>query len=194
MFERMKRNIKRATAFMIGIYLVLFLWLISPEWWVQIVEELPTWASIITWALPLILGGIAYYFVILDTHNWIDNKLFKERKKVNNYIRNQLISPCKEISCSRANNGILGSEEESLMNLFYTFIPPDDTERERAFAYWTEYFITVNLSAYSILGFVGALISIPFDLSRVIHPASFIILAFLLLFNLICIIIIIGYK
>lgn len=183
MFEKMKRKISGATAFAIGVYIVLFLWLVSPIWWMEFLGKLPTWVEMIKWAFPLVLGSIAYFFVILDIHNWIDNKFCKERKKVNDYIRNQLTIPCKEISCERANRGVLEAEEQKLMDLFYTFIPSDDTERERAFSYWGEYFIMVNLSFISILGFVGALISLSFDLSRGAHPAFFIILAFLLLFN-----------
>lgn len=183
MFDKMKRKISGATAFTIGVYIVLFLWLASPSWWMELLSELPTWVETIKWAFPLVLGGIAYFFVILDIHNRIDNKFFKERKKVNDYIRNQLTTPCKGISCKRANRGMLENEEQKLMDLFYTFVPPDDTERERAFSYWGEYFIMVNLSFISILGFIGALISVVFDLSRVAHPAFFIILAFLLLFN-----------
>lgn len=180
MFEKMKRKISGATALIIGVYGVLFLWWISPSWWVELLSDLPPW---IEWALPPVLGGIAYFFVILDIHNRIDNKFFKERKKVDNYIRGQLTTPCKEISCARAKKGILEDEEQKLMNLFYTFIPRDDTERERAFSYWGEYFITVNLSTLSILGFIGALIAVAFDVSRVTHPAFFIILAFAPIFN-----------
>lgn len=183
MFEKMKRRISGATAFIIGIYIVLFLWLVSPSWWLELLSELPTWIGVIMQAFPLVLGGIAYFFVILDIHNQIDNRFFKERKKVDDYIRNQLTTPCREISCDRANRGILKDEEQKLMNLFYTFIPSDDTDRERAFSYWGEYFITVNLSAISILGFVGALISLAFDLSRVVNPAFIIILVFSFLFN-----------
>lgn len=180
MFEKMKRKISGATALIIGVYGVLFLWWVSPSWWVEFLSDLPPW---IEWALPPVLGGIAYFFVILNIHNLIDNRFFRERKKVDNYIRGQVTTPCKETSCARAKKGILEEEEQKLMRLFYTFIPPDDTDRELAFSYWGEYFITVNLSAISILGFTGALVAIAFDVSRVNHPAFFIILVFLLLFN-----------
>ncbi len=183
MFEKMKRKISGATAFTIGVYIVLFLWLVYPIWWMEFLGKLPTWVEMIKWAFPLVLGSIAYFFVILDIHNWIDNKFYKERKKVNDYIRSQLIIPCTETPCAKAKEGVLGEEKQKLIGLFYTFIPKDDTWRELAFSYWGEYFIMVNLSFISILGFVGALISLPFDLSRGAHPAFLIILAFLLLFN-----------
>jgi len=180
MFEKMKRKISGATALIIGVYGVLFLWWVSPSWWVELLSDLPRW---IEWTLPPVLGGIAYFFVILNIHNRIDNKFFRERKRVDDYIRGQLTTPCKETLCARAKKGILEKEEQKLMDLFYTFIPPDDTDRERAFSYWGEYFITVNLSATSILGFTGALVAIAFDVSRVTHPAFFMILAFAPLFN-----------
>jgi hypothetical protein len=62
------------------------------------------------------------------------------------------------VQCSRAiQKGILNEEESGLMNLFYSFIPTDDTERERSFSYFTEYFIFVNLSLLSWIGFAGAI-------------------------------------
>lgn len=179
LIEKMKRKIRGATGPIIGVYVVLFLWLVSPSWWVGFLSEPPPWVE---W-VPLVLGGIGYFLVILDIHNWIDSKFFKERRKVDNYIRDQLTTPCREMPCARAKRGILEDEEQKLMSLFYTFIPADDTERERAFSYWGDYFITVNLSAISILGFIGALIAIAFDVSRVTHPAFFIILALTPLFN-----------
>lgn len=187
MIERLKKKIARATAVTLGIYLALFLWLVSPSWWVELLSELPDWLNTIKWVIPLGFAVIAYFLVnLLDIHNWLDKTFFKERKKVDDYIRAQLTSPCMEISCDRANKGILRGEEKGLMDLFYTFIPPNDTERERAFTYWGEYFITVNLSFISIVGFIGALVAIAFDSSKVTHPA-FIILVFALVLNLVLI-------
>lgn len=185
MFDKMKRKISGATALAIGVYIVLFLWLLSPGWWVELLSDLPPWLELgIKYASPpVVLGGIAYFFVILNIHNRIDNKFFGERKKVDDYIRGQLTTPCNKTQCARAEKGILEKEEQKLMNLFYTFIPPDDTWRELAFSYWGDYFITVNLSAISILGFTGALVAIALDTSRVTHPAFLIILAFAPLFN-----------
>jgi len=185
MFEKMKRRISGATALAIGIYLVLFLWLVSPSWWVELLSDLPSWLELVIKIVspPALFGGIAYFLVILNIHNYLDNKFFGERKKVDGYIRDQLTTPCKKTPCARAERGILREEEQKLMNLFYTFIPPDDTERERAFSYWGDYFITVNLSAISILGLAGVLVTIAFDISRVTHPAFFIILASIPILN-----------
>lgn len=183
MFDRMKRKIAFRTAITLGIYLVLFLWLVSPSWWVEFLSDFPTWVETIKWALPFVLGGIALFFVILDAHNWLDRTFFKERRKVDDYIRNQLTTPCRESSCVRDKRGILEDEKHKLMSLFYTFIPPNDTERERAFSYWTDYFTTVYWTAFSILALVGALVAIAFDHSRVTHPAFFIVVALLLLLN-----------
>lgn len=184
MIEKLKRKIAIATAVTLGIYLTLFLLLVSPGWWVEFLSDLPNWVDIIKWVIPLVFTVIAYFLVnFLDIHNWLDKTFFKERKKVDDYIRTQLTTPCREISCGRANRGVLRVEEQRLMNLFYTFIPADNTERERAFSYWGEYFIAVNLSTISILGFIGALVAIAFDSSRATHYAFIIILVFALLLN-----------
>lgn len=186
MIEKLKKRIAVATAVTLGIYLVLFLLLVSPSWWVEFLSGLPIWLDIIKWVIPLVFTVIAYFLVnLLDIHNWLDKTIFKERKKVDDYIRSQLTTPCREISCGRADRGVLRDEEQKLMDLFYTFIPSDDTDRERAFSYWGEYFITVNLSAISILGFIGALVAIAFDSSRATHPTFIIILAFAPLLNLV---------
>lgn len=187
--RKMKQDIKKATALVIGVFCVLILWLISPKWLTNFLKSLPTWADIITWISPILLGALAYYFIILDIHNWFDKKFFKKRKKVDNFIREQITKPCREISCNRAKRGILNNEENRLMDLFYTFIPADDTERERAFAYWTEYFITVNLSVFSILVLIITLIYITVfyffnPLPKILHPAFIIILVLGILSNL----------
>jgi len=187
--EKMKRDIKKATAFIVGAFCVLIIWLISPKWLMSFLKELPTWADVITWISPLILGALASYFIILDIHTWFDKKFFGERKKVDDFIREQITKPCKEVSCDRSKMGILNNEENKLMDLFYTFIPADDTERERAFAYWTEYFITVNLSVFSILGLIISLIYIAAfysfnQLLKITHPAFIIIFVLAILFNI----------
>lgn len=186
MLEKMKRKIAIATAFTLGIYLVIFLWWVSPNWWVEFLSNLPTWVDTIKWVLPYtVLIGIAYFLVnLLDIHNWLDKTLFKQRRKVDAYIRNQITTPCRKISCARSERGILKDEERKLMNLFYTFIPPNNTERERAFAYWGEYFITVNLSFISILAFLATIIVVALNFSRVTHVAPYLILVSLILFNL----------
>lgn len=186
MIEKLKSKIFIATAFTLGIYSVLFLWLLSPSWWVELLSDLPTWLETIKWVLPFVFSGIAYFLVnLLDIHNWLDKTFFKERRKVDEYIRNQITSPCKETTCTRSKKGILKNEERKLMSLFYTFIPEGDTERERAFAYWGEYFITVNLSFISILAFFAAVVAVALDFSRAIHIAPYLILVFLILFNLV---------
>jgi len=184
MIEKLKKKIARATAVGLGIYLVLFLLLVSPSWWSEFLSDLPGWLDMVKWVLPLVFTIIAYFLVyFLDIHNWLDKTFFKERKRVDDYIRTQLTTPCREISCARANKGISRDEEKKLMDLFYTFIPSNDTERERAFSYWGDYFTTVNLSAISILAFIGALVAAAFDWSRVAHPVFIIILVFALLLN-----------
>ena len=157
-FEKMKKKIKKATAFIIGVESTLILYLIYPKWFKELINLIPQWATFFVWIIPIIFTAIASYFVIFDIHNWFDKKIFKERKKVDNFIREQLTVPCREIKCDRATGGILKEEERKLMDLFYTFIPLDDTERIRAFHYWGDYFITVNLSMFSIFGFIIALI------------------------------------
>ena len=185
----MKQDIRKATAFAIGAFFALTIWLISPKWWIDFLNILPTWADVITWISPLILGALAWYFTNLDIHNWLDKMFFGERKRVDDFIREQLTTPCRETPCNRANRGILNDERDRLMDLFYTFIPADDTERERAFDYWTEYFITVNLSAFSICALIIALIYIAViyfsnHLLKVTHVAFIVIAALALLCNL----------
>lgn len=187
--EKMKRDIKKATAFTIGVFSMLIIWLLSPKWLMSFLEGLPTWVDVIAWIFPVICGAVASYFIILDIHNWFDKKFFRKRKQVDDFIREQITKPCKDVSCDRSKMGILNDEKNRLMDLFYTFIPADDTERERAFAYWTEYFITVNLSAFSILGVIIALIYIAVfyffnQLSKITHPAFIIVFILAILFNI----------
>ena len=80
-FEKMKGKIKKATAFIIGVYCVLFLYLIFPKWFSEIIKSIPQWATFLVWIVPLIFISIASYFVIFDIHNWFDKKIFKERRK-----------------------------------------------------------------------------------------------------------------
>lgn len=186
MIEKLKKKISLATAFTLGIYLVLFLWLVSPSWWVEFLSDLPTWQNTIKWILPFALSGLAYFLVnLLDIHNWLDKTFFKERRKVDEYVQNRITTPCRGTSCTRSKKGILKDEEPKLMSLFYTFIPASDTERERAFAYWGEYFIAVNLSFISILAFLAAVVVVALDFSRVTHLAPYLILGSLILFNLV---------
>lgn len=187
--KHMKQDIKKYTAFIIGVFCTLIIWLISPTWLTSFLEELPKWVNVITWLSTLILGALASYFIILDIHNWFDKKFFGERKKVDNFIRMQITKPCKEVSCDRAKMEIMKDEENKLMDLFYTFIPADGTERERAFAYWTEYFITVNLSVFSVLALIIALIYIAFfyffnPLPKILHSPFIIIFLLAIFFNI----------
>lgn len=185
MIEKLKRKISIATAVLLGIYLVIFLWFLSPNWWVELLSDLPTLGDVIKWCLILIFSAISYLLVnLLDIHNWLDKTFFKERKKVDNYIRKRITTPCEEMACPRNAKGIQKDEEDKLMSLFYTFIPENDTERERAFAYWGEYFITVNFSFLSILALLATIVFVFLDLSRITHIAPYLILTFLVIFNL----------
>jgi len=152
----LQRSVKRATAAAVGFLCLLIIWLVSPQWRTDTLDALPQWGNILIWFVPLVLAALAWYFVMIDTHNLFDRMFFRQRERVDSFIRDQLTSPCRGTSCDRAKRGIPGNEERGLMNLFYTFIPADDTEREHTFAYWTEYFITVNLSVFSILGVIVA--------------------------------------
>jgi hypothetical protein len=146
----MKFQIKIGTAVAIVTYLTAFLYLVSPD---LVVSNLST-LRIVGW---VIAGALATYFSLGDLHNWIDKKFFHERLKVDTYIKQEIVKPCLR-GCSRAAQGIIPAEMGGLTDLFFTFIPADDTERERAFSYFTEYFITVNLTALSGIGFVLAIV------------------------------------
>ena len=187
-FEKMKKKIKYATAFTIGIHCTLLFYLVYPKWVSELIRHIPGWATFLVGIIPLVFTAIASYFVIFDVHNWFDRKIFKERERVDNFIREQLTTPCRKINCNRDREGILREEENNLMNLFYTFIPPDDTERIRAFHYWADYFITVNLSMFSFFSIFITLtyINMYFFSQRslkITHPSFIIMLILLLLFN-----------
>ncbi len=157
-FEKMKNKIKKATAFIIGVYFILLIYLIFPKWLSIFIIDIHSKATLIIWIVPLALIAFASYFIIFDIHNWFDKKIFKERQRINNFIREQLTKPCKDQKCKIADRGILKDEESKLMDLFYTFIPDNDTERHRAFQYWGDYFVSTNLSVFSTIGFIIALI------------------------------------
>ncbi|MBI4186327.1 MAG: hypothetical protein HY530_02330 [Chloroflexi bacterium] len=177
MIEGMKGKIAIATAIALGIYLALFIWLLSPGWLGKFLSDLPKWLDMAKWVLPPAFIVTAYFLVgFLDIHNWLEKTFFKERKKVDDYIRNWIITPCTQVSCTRGKRGILKDEERKLMNLFYTFISKGDTERERAFAYWGDYFISVNLIFISLLAFLATIVIVAFDLSRLTHPVPYLIL------------------
>ena len=153
--ETMKREIKIATAFAIAIYFLAFVYMLFPEWVIKNISQLNV--------LPIgtLLLAIATYLVIGDIHNWLDKTFFGERERVDTYIMGRITEPCIDAQCLRAiKNGILEVEKRNLMNVFYMpeLIPADDTERERVFSYFTEYFIAVNLSAVSFVGIIGAII------------------------------------
>lgn len=153
--ETMKREIKIATAFAIAIYFLAFIYLLFPEWVIKNISQFSV--------LPIgtLFLAIATYLVIGDIHNWLDKTFFGERERVDIYIIERITKPCIDILCPRAiQTGILGVEKRKLVNDLFmaTLIPPEDTERERAFSYFTEYFIAVNLSAISFVGMIGAII------------------------------------
>jgi len=153
--ETMKKEIKIATAFAIAIYFLALVYLLFPEWVIKNISQLNV--------LPIgtLFLGIGTYLVIGDIHNWLDKTFFGERKKVDTYILERITKPCIDAQCLRAiKNGILEVEKRNLMNVFFMpeLIGADDTERERAFSYFTEYFIAVNLSAVSFVGIIGAII------------------------------------
>lgn len=150
--DRMRLKIKVGTASAMVLYLTGLLYLASPAW----VLDNITYVRAIGWVLAI---AVATYLVIGDVHNWLDQKWFVERNKVDDFIREKLTTPCRDALCSRAVKlGIVEKEKDSLLSLFYVFIPADDTERERAFSYFGDYFITVNLSALSILGAITAIL------------------------------------
>ncbi|MFQ6119267.1 MAG: hypothetical protein ACE5KE_05180 [Methanosarcinales archaeon] len=186
---QMKQDIKIATAFSIAVFFVLIIWLISPKWPTNFFKDLHGWVDITKWVFPLILIALTSLFIFLDTHNWFDKKIFKERKKLDDFIREKITEPCRKISCNRARKGILINEENNLMDLFYTLIPSDDTERERAFNYWTQYFITVNSIIFSFFTILIALAYITIlyysnNILKIFHPAIIFILVLTILLNL----------
>lgn len=152
--DRLKFQVKIGTAGPLVLYTTLLAYLLSPDW---VLANITVFRAII-WAAAIAFAG---FLVIGNVHNLVDRLCFGEREKVDDYIRTRLTQPCKEALCPRAvKDGILDGERQPLMDLFYTFIPPDDTERERAFSYFRDYFVTVNLSILSILGSVGAVVMV----------------------------------
>jgi hypothetical protein len=150
-FDKMKFNIKLKTAALIVIYATAMGFLVFPD----IVLKNLSIFRLVGWGLASLF---ATFFMLGNLHNWLDKKFFHERQKVDGFIMNEITKPCVEAQCPRAMNGILDEEKAGLMNLFFEFVPADDTERERAFSYFTDYFVTVNYSAISI---VSAAVAIP---------------------------------
>jgi hypothetical protein len=154
----MGREVSIYTASITVIYCILIIWLTSPKSSIDFFKDLFGLRDMVDWVLPLVSGALAWYFSVLNVQNWFDRTFFKERKKVDNFIRKQITTPCRETSCDRAKEGILGDEEKKLMNLFYTFIPSGDSEKERSFYYWTKYWTAVNFSMISFFFTIIALI------------------------------------
>jgi hypothetical protein len=142
--DKMKFQIRIWTAAGLVTYITALVYLTSPEFFFANLSLV----RVIAWVAA---ATFAMYFSIGNFHNWFDKRFFHERAKVDSQIRYDLTSPCRT-NCDRGKLGIFPSEEGQLMDMFYTFITADDTERERAFSYFTEYFVTVNLSVFSILG------------------------------------------
>src|SRR5829696_8429278 len=154
MIESMKKQIRSATAFGLAIYLFAFMYLLFPQWVLDNLDKGRGWLS----AGVIVALGVASYLVMGDLHSFFDRWIFKGREKVNARIDEDLTKPCRDVLCERAvKRGIL--EHDSIGNLFYTFIEPDETERERSFSYFTRYYSAVNLSALSLLGSVGAIVT-----------------------------------
>lgn len=146
----MKLKVKIATAAALALYVTMFLYLISPDWVLANITLL----RVLGWTAAIAIAG---YAAIGNLHNWLDRNWFYERERVDVFIRERLTNPCTDTLCPRAvKSGILDAERTALINLFYTFIPHEDTERERAFSYFGDYFTTVNLTAISLLGMIGA--------------------------------------
>lgn len=159
---KMKKDIKVATAVVIVMYLIAFTYLLFPGQVATVLETLDVSKLPVIVTIFTILGlPVASYLVIGDLHNWLDRVFFGERGRVDDYIIDRLTSPCREIQCQRALSlGVLEEEKAKIgIHLFLSkLIPADDTERERAFSYFTEYFITVNLSIASFAGIVATTI------------------------------------
>jgi hypothetical protein len=155
--QEMKKDIRNATAFSVGLYILLIVLVGNPYVFFDLGRDVSNWSGLLTIvSIPAI--AIAAFFVMGDMHNWIDRTFFHEREKVNTYITDRLCTPCVSVQCLRATQkGILNEEKSSLINLFYRFIPTDDTERERSFSYFTDYYILVNLNFLSWIGFAGGI-------------------------------------
>lgn len=156
---KMKKDIKVATAVVIVVYLIAFTYLLFPEQVATALQKLDVSKLPVIGTIFTILGlPIASYLVMGDLHNWLDKVFFGERGRVDDYIIDCLTGPCREAQCQRALSlGVLKEERPKIgTQLFLSkLIPADDTERERAFSYFTEYFIAVNLSIASFVG-IGA--------------------------------------
>lgn len=151
--ETLNRTVRRTTALIILGYLFLGTYIAMPERIIDGSKHLSSGGAVqlLPWFLSVAAAFISY-FLVNDLHNFLDRRLFGERAKVDDLIREGVTVPCRDSLCSRAvKQGVLKEEKASLMSLFYNFIPADDTERERAFAYFTEYWIFVNASFLSIL-------------------------------------------
>jgi|GEM_PF-3316605 len=89
---------------------------------------------------------IGRIFVGIFKRLWIFKKCFKYTSfSISEYIVENLTTPCEKCIFDHKEDGKLKQEDFSrVMSLFYKFIPPDHTERERSFAYFTDYYIAIN--------------------------------------------------
>ncbi|MHA1338121.1 MAG: hypothetical protein ACTSPW_20700 [Promethearchaeota archaeon] len=159
-FEKMKTKIKGATAAIIGSCCYLLIILIYPKLLQYITNLFSGQIQLLIWISTGIIFIVASFFILADIHNLFDRIIFKQRQKIDNFIINQLIIPCNQINCNKAKKKEIKDEKHNLMNLFYTFIPNNDTERYRAFNYWGDYFITVNAAVFYTITLIISLIYI----------------------------------
>ncbi len=157
--EGLKKRVRTVTAVALAAYALMFAFLLSPQFFYGLtLNDFQQYQALLPFVGAL-ATAIAGYLVMANAHNWLDRNFFKQREAVDSLIMERITGPCNDSLCPRAvGEGILDAEKSTLLDLFYTFIPADDTERERSFSYFTDYFTLVNLSAISIVGMVLAII------------------------------------
>ncbi len=146
----------------------------NPEQIVSVIEQ--SWTKIIGIILFPVLTYLLGIFTIAkrDFYYGIDNKFFKKRIKVGQYICSELLIFKMELSQEGKNKveSFKKHVEEhgysrSLMDLFYRYI--ENTKvvnpalKSFAFEYWGDYFSSITFIFFSIIALMTAIVIIVID-------------------------------
>ncbi|HIH72563.1 MAG: hypothetical protein XD43_1727 [Thermococcales archaeon 44_46] len=161
---QMKKEIREKTAYFISFNLFLLVILlvnigVLPN---NIVSNLSLLSSIF-------VAGFSILTFAGDFYRFLDKTIGKcceyNVQKISLYIVKELTKPCSGCefdidfdNINQENDELRKINFSKIMDLFYKFIPPDHTERERSFAYFTDYYITLNYLVVSLIFLVISLV------------------------------------
>ena len=113
---------------------------------------------------PLLAASIiiiGYAITFLDLHNKFDRLIFGIRKDTADYITNQLNVELQKYCIKKR---ISVPNEFNFFRIFYYFVGKSDDEwrfqTNRAFYYWTIYYLVMNLIVLSLFGIIIFILSL----------------------------------